>query len=93
MLPLKCVQIPYFLQIFLKLSPGHWVYGITVSNAGFFLGGPSFCTSAGAVGALCWAGFLVAVAVTIILSVGVNILTLNLLYATPGVFPLDQNVT
>ena len=56
---------------------------------GFSLG-PSFCTSAGAVGALCLAGFLVADVVTIILLVAVNIFTLSLLYDPPGVIAVHQ---
>ena len=71
MFPLKCVWIPYFLQIFLKLSPSPWVYGMTMCPMlGFSLGGPSFWISTGAGCALCWA---VTVAITIILSVAVII--------------------
>ena len=48
--------------------------------------------SAGAVGALCSAAFLVTVVVTIILSIAVNIFTLNLMYSPPGIFALDQSL-
>ena len=58
-----------------------------VSNAGFLHGAPSFCTSAGAVGAFCWVAFLVAVVVTTILLDAVNIFTLNLfIWPTWGIF-------
>ena len=37
MFPLKSVWIPYFLQVFLKLSPSPCVWDDYLSNTGFFL--------------------------------------------------------
>ena len=64
----------------------------SVSNAGFFPGVPSFCTSAGAVGAFYWIALLVTVVVAIILSVAVNIFTLNPMYDPTGIFALAQSL-
>ena len=57
--PLKWVCIPYFLQIFLILSPRPWVYGMTMYPLlGLSLGAPSSCVTASAVSPFFYCAFL-----------------------------------
>ena len=91
--PLEMCVDTIFPKDLLKALPySLGIWDDYVSNAGFFLGEPSFCIFAGAVGALCWAAFLVTVIVTIILLVAIKIFTLNFMYGPPGIFALDQSL-
>ena len=93
MLPLKFVWMPYLLQIFLILSPSPWVYGMTMCP----MLGLSLLKCLPSVLALellvpCTGLLSLVTVVTIILSVPIYKLTLNLMYGPPGVFALDQSL-
>ena len=87
-----CLDTIFTADLLIAL-PSPWVEGMTVCPTfGFFPGGPSFCTSAGSVGALYWVTFLDVVIVAIVLSVAVNILILNPMYGSPWVSVLAQSL-